>query len=87
VRSAARLSLVDDLSATFEVGGEIDLVRAHDHLYVLRAGLGDGADHPIDHRAAAYRMEDLWSARPHAGAVTGGEDDGRQWIAQRFHLL
>jgi hypothetical protein len=72
-----RLSLVDDLRAAVEVSGELDLVGAHDDLDVFGAGLGHRVQDPIDHGAAAEWMEHLGSTRPHPGAVTGGEDDGR----------
>ena len=32
-----------------------------------------------EHRPAAQRVQDLGRARPHAGALTRGEDDGSQW--------
>jgi hypothetical protein len=77
VGGPSRLALVDDLDATVQVRGHLDVVGVGDDLDVRGAGLGDGVDDPVDHRAPAEAVEDLGSTRPHPGAVTGGEDDGR----------
>ena len=77
VPAAQRLALVDDLSSAVEVSGHLGVVGADDGLDVGGAGPGHGVDHPVDHGPAADRMEHLRGARPHPGAVTGGEDDSR----------
>jgi hypothetical protein len=53
------------------------MVRVGDDLDGIGARIGHGIDDPIDHGAAAEHMQDFGSPRPHAGAVTGGQDDGR----------
>ena len=87
VRGALRIALVDHLHATVEVGGHVGLVGVRDHDNVLRAGLVDGFDDPVDHRAPADGMEDFGNPGPHSGAVARGEDDSSQGCAQVLSIM
>ena len=64
-------------SALVEMRRDLGVMGVGDDLDVLRAGLGDGVEDVVEHGPAADRMEDFGNTRPHPGAVTGGEYDGR----------
>jgi hypothetical protein len=77
VGGAAWVPLEDDLGFPLQVRGYFGVMGVDDHLDIARAGLLDRVDDPIDHRAAAQHMQNFRSSRLHAGAVTGGQNDGR----------
>src|SRR5229473_2657410 len=77
MRPSSRLALVHDLRPAVEVRRDLGVVRVDDHRDGIRTGLAYRVENPVDHGAAAKPMQDLGSPRPHAGAVTGGQDDGR----------
>jgi hypothetical protein len=60
------------------------VVGVDNHLDVPGARFGDRVQDVVEHGAAANRVEDLGDTRSHSGAVTGGEYDGRQRLAQTW---
>ena len=78
VRGAAWVALVGRLELLLgEVRRDFGMVRIDDDFDLAGAGIAHGIDDPIEHGAAAYRMQNLRCPRPHAGPMTGGQDDGR----------
>src|SRR6267378_5633412 len=59
-----------------EMRRDLGMVRIDDDFDLVGARIADRVDDPIEHGAAAYRMQNLGGTRPHAGPVTGGQDDG-----------
>src|SRR2546427_226417 len=87
VRRTPGVALVDQLDAAVEVGRHVGVVGVRDHRNVLRAGLVDGFEDPVDHGTATNGMEDFGNPRPHARAVAGGEDDRSQGWAQLAPII
>ena len=49
---------------------------AGDDDHRIGARCGQSGQDVVDHRPAGERVQDLGDARPHAGALAGGQDDG-----------